>query len=479
MEKKLERRNEGNRNSFFMKDRRENSGREARGDNNREMFDRNGENNGRRRSFNPNFDRNNRPRYNRRDNEANDAGQGFRERNYNREFRNDRNNDYNRNDRRFSQGGREFREGNRRNDGYRERDFNREIPEREDYNRNRRPYSSGRRESFRPEFRERDYNREDNRNNWERRPFRSENRGNARENFRNESHKPNYRREAGYDDRRPRRPRRVFDGNTQRVGYQGRDRDEQLHGTVVSNFMEPLLNREIRLNRYIAMSGICSRREADEYIRSGVVSVNGSVVTELGTKVKAGDEVCFNDEVIRGERKVYIVLNKPKGYVTTMDDPNAEHTVMDLLQNKVEQRIYPVGRLDKNTMGVLLLTNDGDLAKELTHPSYMKKKVYQVFLDKKVEEADMERLVQGVELEDGPAYVDEISYVGESRKEVGVEIHSGRNRIVRRLFETLGYRVQKLDRVYFAGLTKKGLQRGMWRYLTGQEISMLKSGGYQ
>ncbi len=471
----MERRNDVNQNSFFMKDRRENFGREARGDNNREMFDRNGENNGRRRSFNPNFDRNNRPRYsNRRNNGTNDAGQGqgFRERDYNREFRNDR---------RFSQNGREFGEGNRRNDGYRERDFNREIPERDDYNRNRRPYSSGgRRESFRPEFRERNYNREDNnRNGWERRSFRSENRGNSKENFHNEPYKRNYHRETGYDDRRPRRPRRVFDGNTKRIGYEGRAQDEQLHGTIVSNFMEPLLNREIRLNRYIAMSGICSRREADEYIQSGVVSVNGSVVTELGTKVKAGDEVCFNNEVIRGERKVYIVLNKPKGYVTTMDDPNAEHTVMELLQNRVEQRIYPVGRLDKNTMGVLLLTNDGDLAKELTHPSYMKKKVYHVFLDKKVDEADMERLAQGIELEDGLAYVDEISYVGENRKEVGVEIHSGRNRIVRRLFETLGYRVQKLDRVYFAGLTKKGLQRGMWRYLTSQEISMLKSGGYQ
>ncbi len=242
---------------------------------------------------------------------------------------------------------------------------------------------------------------------------------------------------------------------------------------------EPLINREIRLNRYIAMSGVCSRREADSYIQSGAVSVNGTVVTELGTKIKPGDEVCFNDQVIRGEKKVYIVMNKPKGFVTTVDDPNANgHTVMDILGDKVKERIYPVGRLDKQTMGVLLFTNDGDLTRELTHPSYEKKKIYHVFLDKDITEEDMEKLAAGVELEDGIAFADEISYTGKTKKEIGIEIHNGRNRIVRRMLESLGYKVTKLDRVYFAGLTKKGLKRGFWRYLTEKEVTALKSGLY-
>ena len=477
MERKKDRRNDETRNSFFMKDRRENSSREARDDNNRgnRVFERN-ESRGRR-SFNPNFDRNNRLKNNiRRGEESDNSRQDFREQNYRRGEHN-----VSDNRRRFSQEGREFREENQNR--YRERNFNREQNE-EDYNRQsfllRRRRERGQKES-----QERDYNRETNYNSREQRsynreqaPYRQRNFENNRQgNFRGEfNERSRFRGNNDSYRRTPRYANRIFEGNTKRIGAQDRD---ELHGTIVSNFMEPLLNREIRLNRYIAMSGICSRREADEYIQRGVVSVNGTIVTELGTKIKAGDEVCFNNEVIHGEKRVYIVLNKPKGYVTTMDDPNADHTVMELLQDKVEQRVYPVGRLDKNTMGVLLLTNDGDLAKELTHPSYMKKKIYHVFLDKKMDEADMERLTQGIELEDGPAYVDEISYVGDTRKEVGVEIHNGRNRIVRRLFENLGYRIQKLDRVYFAGLTKKGLQRGMWRYLTTQEISMLKSGSYQ
>ena len=241
----------------------------------------------------------------------------------------------------------------------------------------------------------------------------------------------------------------------------------------------PEISDAIRLNRYVAMSGVCSRREADSYIQAGVISVNGKIVTELGTKVSEGDEVRFNDEPVKCEKKVYIVMNKPKGFVTSLDDPNAEKTVMDLLKNGCRERVYPVGRLDKNSVGVLLITNDGDLAKKLTHPSHEKKKVYQVTLDRDVTEEDMERIAKGITLEDGEIYADAISYVSDKKNEVGVEIHSGRNRIVRRIFEHLGYRVKKLDRVYFAGLTKQRLRRGAWRHLTPQEVAILKSGRYE
>lgn len=236
---------------------------------------------------------------------------------------------------------------------------------------------------------------------------------------------------------------------------------------------------EIRLNRYVSMSGICSRREADAFITAGVVSVNGVVVTELGTKVLPTDEVRFNDEPIKNEKKVYILMNKPKGYVTSMEDPHADKLVMDLVADACKERIYPVGRLDKSSVGVLLLTNDGDLAKQLTHPSSMKKKIYQVSLDRQLTEADMQQIADGITLEDGQIYADQIAYVDENKKEIGIEIHSGRNRIVRRIFDHLGYNVVKLDRVYFAGLTKKKLRRGGWRFLSSQEVSMLKSGNYE
>ena len=235
----------------------------------------------------------------------------------------------------------------------------------------------------------------------------------------------------------------------------------------------------IRLNRFLAQSGICSRREADDFITAGVVSVNGKIVTELGTKVLPTDEVRFNDSRVQGEKKVYLVLNKPKGYVTSLDDPHAEKTVMDLVKGACEERIYPVGRLDKNSVGLLLFTNDGDLTKQLTHPSYRKKKIYQVSLDKPLTRADMDRIAEGVTLEDGEIYADEISYVKDNKQEVGIEIHSGRNRIVRRIFESLGYTVTKLDRVYYAGLTKKNLKRGAWRFLTREEDERLKSGQYE
>lgn len=236
---------------------------------------------------------------------------------------------------------------------------------------------------------------------------------------------------------------------------------------------------EMRLNRFIAQSGICSRREADDFILAGLVSVNGVIVTELGTKVKPTDEVKFNDSRVQGEKKVYLVLNKPKGYVTTLDDPHATKTVMDLVQGACAERIYPVGRLDKNSVGLLLFTNDGDLTRQLTHPSYKKKKIYQVTLDKPLERADMTSIAEGITLEDGEIYADEIAYVSEDHKEVGIEIHSGRNRIVRRIFEHLGYEVKKLDRVYYAGLTKKNLKRGAWRFLTREEVDRLKSGQYE
>lgn len=236
---------------------------------------------------------------------------------------------------------------------------------------------------------------------------------------------------------------------------------------------------EMRLNRYVAQSGICSRREADDFIAAGLVSVNGVIVTELGTKVMPGDVVKFNDSKIEGEHKVYLVLNKPKGYVTSLDDPHAEKTVMELVKGACTERIYPVGRLDKNSLGLLLFTNDGDMTKQLSHPAYQKKKIYQVTLDKPLTRADMDQIAEGVVLEDGEIHADEISYVKDNKKEVGIEIHSGRNRIVRRIFEYLGYSVQKLDRVYYAGLTKKNLKRGQWRFLTREEVERLKSGRYE
>ena len=236
---------------------------------------------------------------------------------------------------------------------------------------------------------------------------------------------------------------------------------------------------EVRLNRFLAQSGLCSRREADDFITAGLVTVNGQIVTELGTKVRSTDEVKFNDSKVQGEKKVYLVLNKPKGYVTSLEDPHADKTVMELVKGACSERIYPVGRLDKNSLGLLLFTNDGDITRQLTHPSVEKKKIYQVSLDKPLTRADMELITEGITLEDGEIYADEIAYVGESKKEVGIEIHSGRNRIVRRIFEHLGYTVQKLDRVYYAGITKKNLKRGQWRFLTREEVDRLKSGRYE
>ena len=239
-------------------------------------------------------------------------------------------------------------------------------------------------------------------------------------------------------------------------------------------------NEPLRLNKFLANAGICSRREADEFIQAGVVTVNGEVVTELGTKIKRTDEIKFHDQPVTLEKKVYVLLNKPKDCVTTSDDPQQRKTVMDLVKNVCPERIYPVGRLDRNTTGVLLLTNDGDLASKLTHPKFLKKKVYHVFLDKNVTAHDMQQIAEGIELEDGEIHADAIEYASDTDKsQVGIEIHSGKNRIVRRIFEHLGYRVVKLDRVQFAGLTKKNLRRGDWRFLTEKEVEMLRMGAFE
>ena len=239
-------------------------------------------------------------------------------------------------------------------------------------------------------------------------------------------------------------------------------------------------NEPLRLNKFLANAGICSRREADEFIQAGVVTVNGEVVTELGTKIKRTDEIKFHDQPVTLKKKVYVLLNKPKDCVTTSDDPQQRKTVMDLVKNVCPERIYPVGRLDRNTTGVLLLTNDGDLASKLTHPKFLKKKVYHVYLDKNVTAHDMQQIAQGIELEDGEIHADAIEYASDTDKsQVGIEIHSGKNRIVRRIFEHLGYRVVKLDRVQFAGLTKKNLRRGDWRFLTEKEVEMLRMGAFE
>lgn len=264
-----------------------------------------------------------------------------------------------------------------------------------------------------------------------------------------------------------------------RVGNKRKITGKQTHKSREA-IKERDISEEIRLNKFISNSGLCSRREADEYIKTGLIKVNGKIVTELGTKVKLNDDIRYNDERIKSERLVYILLNKPKDYITTLKDPFAKKTVMHLVQNACKERIYPVGRLDRNTTGVLLLTNDGDLTKKLTHPSHNKMKVYNVTLDKSLTKQDFNLILEGIRLEDGLIAADNLSYIDNSDKsQIGIELHSGKNRIVRRIFNSLGYNVKKLDRVYFAGLTKKGVQRGAWRFLMEKEITMLKMGAYQ
>lgn len=279
-----------------------------------------------------------------------------------------------------------------------------------------------------------------------------------------------YQKQGGYQKRQQfgkpgQKPGQKFTPRPRRIDYEIEDFDP---------------NEPIRLNKFIANSGICSRREADEKIAAGQVTVNDVVVTELGTKINRNDVVKIDDKVVTPEKKCYVLLNKPKDCVTTSDDPNGRLTVLDVVKGACPERIYPVGRLDRNTTGVLLLTNDGELASKLTHPKYVKKKIYHVWTDKDITEEDMQRIADGIELDDGEIHADAISYANETDKnQAGIEIHSGKNRIVRRIFEHLGYRVTKLDRVYFAGLTKKNLPRGRWRYLTQEEVNFLRMGSFE
>ena len=346
--------------------------------------------------------------------------------------------------------------------------------------------NNGERSSYNPNF---------NNNARPHRPYNSRyNNNNNGEGGEQRSYRPRFNNaqqgEGGY---RPQRPR-FNNGGGQQGGYnrqQGggyRPRTADYNPNAKYSMKKQIEYKDvltdpdepIRLNKFLANAGICSRREADEFITAGVVSVNGIVVTELGTKVKRTDEIKFHDQPVNIERKVYVLLNKPKDCVTTSDDPQERKTVMDFVKGACKERIYPVGRLDRNTTGVLLLTNDGDLASKLTHPKYLKKKIYHVYCDKNVTKADLDQIVSGITLDDGEIHDDAVSYASETDKsQVGIEIHSGKNRIVRRIFEALGYRVIKLDRVYFAGLTKKGLRRGDWRYLTEQEVNMLRMGSFE
>ena len=293
--------------------------------------------------------------------------------------------------------------------------------------------------------------------------------------------KPAYGSKPGYG----RKPFRKDEAQFSRESDEGINRmisrKPQVDERNISDFENaaPAIKDEMRLNKFIANSGVCSRREADTLIQAGVVTVNGEVVTELGTKVNIyNDDIRFNGERLKGEEKVYLIMNKPKGFVTTASDPHADKTVMDLLSG-CEARVFPVGRLDKNTTGVLMFTNDGEIAERLTHPSYDKKKIYQVILDRSLDKEDFDKILAGITLTDGDVAADELEYIDENdHRKLGIEIHSGKNRIVRRIFESLGYDVRALDRVYFAGLTKKGLKKGEWRFLTEGEVNILKMGAY-
>ncbi len=403
-------------------------------------------------SYNPHFTADNRlrPEYEqrpRRNDDGERPSRGFNrpergERNFNRDERN--------NDRGFNRGERAERPTRNFNRPERtERSFNREERGERNFNREERGNDRGFGRGERTERPTRTFNREERGERTER-PTRS------------------FNRDERSNDR-------GFKAGAKRTAAPKRDEKPRSYPKFNPNQSAG----EIRLNRFISQSGVCSRREADDFILAGVVTVNGQVVTELGTKILPTDEVRFHDEKLQGEKNVYLVLNKPKGYVTSLDDPHAEKTVMDLVKNACTERVYPVGRLDKNSLGLLLITNDGDITRQLTHPSYRKKKIYQVTLDKPLTRADMDSLTEGITLEDGDIFADEVAYASEDKRTVGVEIHSGRNRIVRRMFEHLGYTVQKLDRVYYAGLTKKNLKRGEWRFLTRDEVMRLKTGQYE
>ena len=359
----------------------------------------------------------------------------------------------------------------------------------------RRNYSRDDRDAQRPRYGERRTSGDrqgrdrDNQDGWRERRFDrgGYNRGGGFNRNRDDDEQPfSYRRSHQRDDYSRGGERRSYDRDGyERRPYRPRTSDYDPNAKYSkkkqlaykeANF-DP--NAPVRLNKFLANAGICSRREADDYITAGVVTVNGKVVTELGTKVLRSDEVKFHDQPVKMEKKVYILLNKPKDCVTTSDDPQERKTVLDCIEGACSERVYPVGRLDRNTTGVILLTNDGELASKLTHPKYLKKKVYAVTLDKNVTKDDINKIMNGITLEDGEIKADDIAYIDpDDKAKVGIEIHSGKNRIVRRIFESLGYRVKQLDRTMFAGLTKKGVRRGDWRYLTEQEVNMLRMGAF-
>jgi len=326
---------------------------------------------------------------------------------------------------------------------------------------------------------------DNNSNNGERRPrprFHREGEQLSRPRFHREGEqlsRPHFHRE-GEESSRPRfsrdgeerRPSRPY-GKPKRNNGLYSERKQQNYRQQHEDSTKP-----IRLNKFLANAGICSRREADDFIQAGVITVNGQVVDNLGVKVLPTDEVRFHDQPVRRERKVYILLNKPKNTVTTTDDPQERHTVIDIVRSACAERIYPVGRLDRNTTGVLLLTNDGDLAAKLTHPKFHKKKIYAVTLDKELDEVDEAIIRAGVVLDDERIMPDALEFPKGDRKHIGLEIHSGQNRVVRRIFEKVGYKVVNLDRVSFAGLTKKNVGRGKWRFLTPKEVAFLQMGQF-
>lgn len=283
-------------------------------------------------------------------------------------------------------------------------------------------------------------------------------------------------RKKSFDKNQPRGDKRTKASfSKDKASDKPKKKRQRIGGSKASSVQKRDDDGFIRLNKFLAHSGVCSRREADKYIQAGVVTINGEVVTELGVKVSQTDKVQFEGQTLRRERLVYVLLNKPKGFITSMDDPFDRKTVMNLVENAVKERIYPVGRLDRNTTGLLLFTNDGQIAKKLTHPSHRIKKIYHVTLNEPLSKIHFDRIVNGIELEDGMIKPDALAYIlEENKKEIGLEIHSGKNRIVRRIFEHFDYVVTKLDRVKLGGLTKKNLPRGKWRFLTPAEVNMLK-----
>ena len=390
-------------------------------------------------------------------------------------------------------------------EGGERRSFNSDRPRR---NYGDRPYGGGDRRKFNSDRPQRSYYNDRAEGNGERRSFSNNEEGGERRSFNSDRPRRNYGDKpysGGAGFKRPAGSGYKNSGNggfskNGRGGSFQKKRNASFHfdeseGAKINKMIDkkPLdiskfsdndqapteIREEIRLNKFIANSGVCSRREADTLIQAGVVTVNGEVVTELGTKVNIiKDDVRFNGQRLKGEEKVYLVMNKPKGFVTTASDPHADKTVMDLIKD-CTSRVFPVGRLDKATTGVLMFTNDGEMAEKLTHPSYDKKKIYQVILDHPLTEEDRDKILSGITLGDGDIAADELEYIDENdHRKLGIEIHSGKNRIVRRIFDSLGYDVQALDRVYFAGLTKKGLQKGEWRYLTDAEVNILKIGAY-